>query len=146
MKHPILLKWVSGSARQLGRPINSAVYRNGIIDKKLKVFHVNHYWNGEPADYYLLYSADSKNSRLKVISLNKKDNYAGLPAATNILDYDLVGGVLFQSEVASKFTTFQHDLKGFGYDPDIRFEQKGILLNVQSEVGSRRDSVRVSIW
>jgi hypothetical protein len=144
LKHPILLKWLSGSARQLGRPIHSVVYRNGAVDKKVKLFHVNYYWGGEPADYYLLYFTDSKNSRLKVISLNRKDIYAGVSAATNIRDYDLVGGVLFQSEVGSNFMTFQHDLKGFNYDPEIRFEGKKILLNVPSEAGLNRDSLRVS--
>ena len=83
INHPIILKWVTGSARIIGKPINATVYTNGQINHGIKVYHVDKYWNGKDADYYILYAANAAdNSKLKFFSLNRKDNYAGRPSAT----------------------------------------------------------------
>ena len=98
INHPIIIKWLSGTARHIGKPITATVYTNGQINNDIKVFHVDKYWKGGRADYYIIYVPYADKSRLKFFSLNKKDNYAGCPVSTNIRDYDLIAGHLFQFE------------------------------------------------
>jgi len=142
--HPIVLKWLSGSARVIGRPISAKVYTNGLLNHDIRIFHVEKYWHGEPADYYILYFPYADGSRLKFLSLNKKDNYAGGPSSTNIADYDIVWGRLLQSEVGAKFTPMQDDIKGFDHDPQLIFTNQQITLILPPAASELRcDSLRV---
>src|SRR5262245_28530404 len=121
-KHPILIKWASGTARCIGKPVNAMVYTNGALNKNIKVFHSNKYWNGGKADYFILYVPYAKSiSRLKFFSVNRKDRYIGLPASNTIKEYDIVAKHLFQGEVGGKFTPITDDMKGYNFDPRIAF-------------------------
>jgi hypothetical protein len=120
INHPIILKWLTGSARLIGKQINATVYTNNQINNNIMVFHVDNYWNNENADYYILYSINAiENDRLRFFSLNKKDNYAGKTISTNIRDCDFILGQLFQSEVGAKFIDWQDDTKGFNFNPKL---------------------------
>jgi hypothetical protein len=142
--HPIILKLLAGSARIVGRPTNATVYTNGQVNTDVKVFHVDEYWNGEPADYYILHFPYADNSRLKFLSLNKKDNYAGVASSTNVRNYDIIAGLLFQSEVGARFTPMQDDIKGFNHDPQLAFTDGQITLNVPPTAKELKcDSIRV---
>lgn len=144
INHPIILKWLTGSARLVGTPINATVYLNGHMNKDIKVFHVDKYWNGEPADYYILYFQHVDNSPLKILSLNRREKYAGSPSSTSIRDYDIVGGLLFQSEVGSKFTAMQDDMKGFNFDPLLLITDEQITLNIPPTAKELKcDSIRL---
>lgn len=77
-----------------------------------------------------MYFPYAENSRLKILSLNKKDNYAGGPSSTNIRDYDIVAGLLFQSEVGAHFTPMQNEMKGFNFDPQLAFTDRLITLKI----------------
>lgn len=145
--HPIFLKWLSGSARLIGRPIKALVYTNGKIDRDIRIFHVDHYWNGQKADYFLLQIPYTEKSKLKVISLNRKENYAGRPSSTNKHDYDSIFGFLFQSEVGSQFTPFIDNMKGFAYDPQISFSDKKIKFNIPPTIRDllKCDSIRIEL-
>ncbi len=130
ISHPIVLKWLLGSARLIGRPTHATVYTDGQVNTDIKVFHVDKYWNGEPADYYILYFPYDDDSRLKMLSLNRKDNYVGEASSTNKQDYDIIAGNLFQSEVGAKFTPIQDDIKGFNHDPKLAFSERQIRLKI----------------
>jgi len=144
INHPIVLKWLTGSARLIDKPIMAQVYVNGKINKDIKVYHVDRYWNGELADYYILHFPNTENSRLNFMSLNKKDNYVGVPTSTNIRDYDLIVGLLFQSEVGAQFTPMQDDMKGFNHDPKLEFKDNEISLVIPTEAKELKfDSLRV---
>jgi hypothetical protein len=80
LQHPIFLKGLGGSARIIGKPVPATIYITGKENTAVRVFHVGSYRNGEEADYFLLY-IPSENSRKKVVSLNRKDNYAGIPSS-----------------------------------------------------------------
>ncbi|PQJ19582.1 hypothetical protein [Tenacibaculum sp. SG-28] len=56
INNPITLKWALGSARFIGKPIEVDSYVNGKLNEKIKVFHIDKYWNNELADYYILHS------------------------------------------------------------------------------------------
>ena len=145
INHPIVAKWLIGSARLIGRPINASVYTNGKLNSEIKIFHADKYWNGQKADYFLLYTPYAENNPLKVISLNRKDSYVGRPSSTNIRDYDFFSGLLFQSEVGAKFANFKDDMKGFNYDPQLSFIGKQIKLNIPPAITSQIgfDSIRI---
>lgn len=144
INYPIVLKWLTGSARLIGKPILATVYANGKVNKDIKVYHVDKYWNGELADYYILHFPDAENSRLKFMSLNKKDNYVGIPSSTNIRDYDLIVELLFQSEVGAHFTPIQDDMKGFNFDLKLRFIDNEISLVIPPNTKELKfDSLRV---
>jgi len=145
--HPIILKWITGSARLIGKPIMPTVYTNGQINHNIKVFHVDKYWNGSGADYYILFiNYLPDNNKLKIFSVNRKDNYVGIPSATSIKDYDLIGGQLFQGEVGSHFTPFQNNMKGYAFDPELTFNGKQFKLNIPPSAKELRyDSLRVEL-
>jgi hypothetical protein len=145
INHPIILKWLTGSARLIGKPIKAIIYTNGKANNEIEAYKVETYWNGEKANYYLLHFvyADTKETS-EVISLNLKDNYAGKPSSTNKKDYDIILGLLFQSEVGAKFSKFTDDIKGYGFDPKLTFTQKQINLNIPtSAIKFKCDSIRV---
>ena len=52
--HPIILKWVTGNARCIGKPVNAIVYTNGQINNNIKVYKINTYWEGGENIHYLL--------------------------------------------------------------------------------------------
>ena len=142
--HPIVLKWLTGSARLVGRPTNAIVYTDGQVNNQIKVYYVDKYWNGEHADYYILYFSYADKSRLQFLGLNRKDNYVGGPSSTNIRDYDIVAGLLFQSEVGAHFTPMQDNIKGFNFNPQLAFTDKQITLNIPVTAKELKcDSLRV---
>ena len=51
--NPILSKWVSGSARIIGKPINAIVYTDGHINNDIKVYRENSYWDGKKSNAYI---------------------------------------------------------------------------------------------
>ena len=138
---------MAGSARFIGRPVKTTVYKDGQINQDIKVFHVDKYWNGIKADYYLIHFsyADTKETR-EIISVNKIDNYVGRASSTNKKDYDYILGFLFQGEVGSKFTPFTDDMKGYNFDPKLSFTDKTIKLNVPPTAKKFKcDSIRIEL-
>ena len=84
INHPIILKWLTGTARIIGRPITATVYTNGKINPDITIFHVSKYWDGTQSDYYILqFPYSNRKDAIKLISINRKDNYVGIPSSTN---------------------------------------------------------------
>ena len=147
INHPIFLKWLSGTARLVGKPITARVYTNGQMKPDIKVFHVNKYWDGTQADYYLVHFplADTKETR-EIISINRKDNYVGKPSSTHKKEYDNIFGILFQGEIGGRFTPFQDDMKGFDFDPKLSFSGKTIKLSIPPTAKEFKcDSIRIEL-
>ncbi len=143
--HPIILKWITGSARIVGKPVKAKVYTNGQLNEQVKVFRLRKYWDGTKADCYILnfQYADTKETK-EVINLDILHNIAGIPSASNIRDYDIIGGILFQSEVGSRFTDFTNNLKGYGFNPEFRFSDNQIRINLPpKEKQFKCDSIRI---
>lgn len=144
-RHPIFLKWITGSARIIGKPINAKVFTNGLLNNQIKVFHIDTYWDGQEADYYILnfQYIDTKNYKV-IIGLNIKDSSATTPQASNIMDYDIIAGHLFQSETGSRFIDFKNSLKGYGFDPKFELKENQIKINLPpQEKQFKYDSLRV---
>jgi len=147
INHPIILKWATGSARIIGKPITVAIYTNGQITNDVKAYKVRTYWGGKKANYYLLHFlyADTKKTK-EIISINLQDNYIGRPTGANKEDYDIVFGQMFQSEVGAHFSTFQNDMKGYNFDPKLSSITSQIKFNIPPTAGQFKcDSIRVEL-
>ncbi len=147
INHPIILKWVTGSARIIGRPIKGTIYSNGQINQKNKIFHVDSYWDGIVADYFILFlNEKEKNSRLKYVCVNRKENYVGTPSGINISDYDIIGGFLIQSETGAIFTPFQNNIKGFNFDPLLKTSNTELTFDLPSTFsGLKGEIIRIEL-
>ena len=56
--------------------------------------------------------------------------WVGRPSCSSIDCYDNVLGFLFQSETGSKSTPFQNDIKGFNFDPHLKFDGNEIEFKI----------------
>lgn len=146
INHPIILKWLSGSARRIGKPIQAIVYTDGQINNDIKVFHVDKYWgSSEIANNYLLSLTDYDTlGMLKFFNINLNEKWIGRPVGTSNKDYDFIAGHLFQSETGGHFTPFQDDMKGFNFDPQLSFTDRQIKFSVPPNK-LRFDSVRIEL-
>jgi hypothetical protein len=90
--HPIILKWLYGTAGLIGKPIYAKVYTNGCINNDIKVFHTNKYWDtNEKADNYILSLKQFDSlGMLKFFNVNLKEKWIGRPAGTSIYEYDFI--------------------------------------------------------
>lgn len=139
INHPIVLKWVTGSARHLGKPIPATIYTNGQVNDGIKVFYTD-----EPNNYLVSLTEYDSLGMLKYFNINLNEKWIGRPTATSKSDYDVIARHLFQSETGGYFTPFQDDVKGFGFDPQLSFTDKQIKFNVPS--GKLKfDSVRIEL-
>lgn len=146
INHPIILKWLVGSARHIGKPIKATVYTDGKINDNIKVFYVGKYWgSSEKANNYLL-SLTNYDSLgiLKFFNINLNEKWIGSPIGTSEKDYDFIAGHLFQSKTGGHFTPFQHPEKGFSFDPQLKFTDRQIKFSVPPHK-LKFDSVRIEL-
>ena len=139
INHPIILKWVTGSARHFGKSIPATVYTNGQVNDQIKVFY-----SDEPNNYLVSLAEYDSSGRLKFFNINLDEKWIGTPAATSKNDYDFIGGHLFLSETGGHFSPFQDDMKGFNFDPQISFTHRQIKFNMPPNQ-SKFDSVRIKL-
>ena len=137
INHPIILKWVTGSATHHGKPMPAIVYTDGKVNNEIKVFYT------DKANNYLLSLKEYDTlGMLEFININLSEKWIGRPVATSKKDYDFIGGHLFQSETGGHFSPFQDDMKGFNFDPQLTFTDGQIRFNMPpSKVNF--DSVRI---
>jgi len=147
INHPIFLKWLSGSARLIGKPTDAVVYCNGQVNADIKVYHVYKYFYATMAEYYLVHFAngDTLEGR-SVIAIYENENIVGTPSGRSKRDYDIIFGRLFQSETGGKFSDFKNDMKGYNFDPELSFTGNTIKLKLPP--GAREfkcDSLRIEL-
>jgi hypothetical protein len=144
--HPIILKWLVGSARMIDKPIDATVFTNGHINNTIRVYPVeNTYSNNKKSGGYLLSLQEfDVEGKLKFIyiDLSEKWKWVGRPIGTSINDYDIISGRLFQSEVGGHFATFQDDMKGYDFNPNLTFTKKEIKFNTPPDE-LKFDSIRI---
>jgi len=145
IENPILIKYFTGTARIIGKPVKSITYIDGEIDESIKIYKVNSYWEGHKANYYLLDFGNSDTTKLyNVICLNIQENYIGLPSSTNEDNYSVIFGNLFQGEVGAHFTPIDNQAKGLGFQPGLKMNENQILFNLPKEQFNL-DSIRIEL-
>jgi hypothetical protein len=138
LNHPIILKWLTGSARHHGKPMQATVYTNGQVNDNIKVFYT------DEANNYLVSLADYDSSgMLKFININLNKKWIGRPTGTSKKDYDFIAGHLFQSETGRHFSPIQDDIKDFNFDQQLSVNGKQIKFNLL--LNMRFDSVRIEL-
>lgn len=144
--HPILLKWFAGSARHVGKPIHATVYTDGQINNDIKVFHITKSWRGneKASDYLLSLTEYDSLGMLKFFNINLNEGWIGRPVGASKNDYDFVMERLFQSERGAHFSSFEGEMKGFGFDPQLSFTDKQIKFNVPPNM-LKFDSIRIKL-
>lgn len=131
LRHNIFLKWLTGSARIAGKPVNAVIYTNGQRNDSLKVFHVDKYWNGKKADSYILRTTMSDSAaELRYIIIHLNEKWVGRPVSSNKNDFDMINGYLFQSETACFASDFRDDMKGYNFDPELYFNKSRVQFYV----------------
>jgi hypothetical protein len=146
INHPIVLKWLCGTARIIGKPVNVEVYTNGRLNHDIKVFHVDKYWgtNKHANNYLLSLTEYDSVGKLKFFNINLDQKWIGRPASISRNDYDFVIGRLVQSETGGHFVPFDHPEKGYNFDPQLSFTDHQIKFNVPPNT-LKFDSVRIEI-
>ena len=139
-QNQIFLKYITNSARIIGKEKSVKIYTNGELNQNIKLFSVTTYFNGKPANYDLLVF-NEKVSR-NVISINYDNNYIGLPTSTNEKDYKIIYGNLIQSDMGGKFTPINDAFKGFDFEPELNIKGKTIKFNLPSDQ-FKIDSIRI---
>ena len=114
INHPIILKWVAGTAKHHGGAIPATAYVNGQVSSQVKIFYAD-----EPSAYLLSLQEFEGMGSLQFLSINMKEKWIRTPESTSKKDYDIIAGHLFQSETGARFTPFQDDIKGFNFDPRL---------------------------
>ena len=148
--HPIILKWVTGSARIIGKPTNALVYTNGQPNNDIKVYKVEKYWDDGPSTptkahtYLLSFKKIDHESNVQFININLDQVWVGIPIGAAKKDYDYILGYLLQSEVGGHFASFTDANKGYNFDPNLSFSERQIKFNVPPNK-LLFDSVRVEL-
>lgn len=137
INHPIILKWVTGSAKHHGKPIPATIYTNGKVNHHIKI-----YYSDEANNYLLSLAAYDNPGMLKFININLDEKWIGKPVGMSVNDYDFIAGHLFQSETGSHFSPFQDGMKGFNYDPQLSFADKQIKFHMPPNK-LKLDSIRI---
>ena len=137
INHPIILKWVTGSARHHGQPIPAMIYTNGQENENLKI-----YYTDEVNSYLLSMGNDDGPETLKFINLDLNEKSIGRPVENSKNDYDLIAGHLFQSKTAGDFIPLRDDTNGTNFEPRLTFTGSEIRFNLPP-AKEAFDSVRI---
>ena len=139
INHPIILKWVTGSARHFGKPIPATVYTNGQVNDHIKVFY------SDEANNYLLSLAEYDSlGMFKFFNINLNEKWIGRSVGTPKNDYDFIAGHLFLSETGEHFSPFQDEMKGVNFDAQLSFTDRQIKFNMPPNE-LKLDSVRIKL-
>ena len=137
INHPIILKWVTGSAKHHGKPMPASVYANGQLNDNIKLLY------SDQANNYLLCMAEYDSSEtLTFINIDLNEKQISKPTATTKTDYDLIAGHLFQSKTAVYFSPFQDIMSGLDFNAQLSFSGTQIKFNLPSNK-LKLDSLRI---
>ena len=139
INHPIILKWVAGSARHFGKPIEATVYTNEEVNDHIKIFY-----SDDPNNYLLSLKEDDSSEMYKFFNINLAGKWIGRAVGTSKNDYDFIAGHLFLSEKGQHFTPFQDEIKGSNFDPQFSTTGRQIKFNMPPNE-LKIDSVRIKL-
>jgi hypothetical protein len=136
--HPIILKWVTGSARHFGTSIPATIYTDSQVNDNIRVFYT------DESNNYLLSLTNDSLEIVTFSNLNLDEKWIGTPARTSEDGYDFIAGHLFQSKNGGHFLPFQDDIKRSNFDPQFSFIDRQIRFKMPPNT-STFDSVRIKL-
>jgi hypothetical protein len=143
--HPIIKKWIIGTAWIVGKPTSATIYTNGQLNSGIKSYKVINSWHGQKGEAYVLQLPEyDKDAMLKFVYVSLTENWVGRPVCTSLDCYDIINGQLYQSESGGTFTPFQDDIKGYNFDPQLVHSKN--LIKFKFPPGLLKfDSIRIEL-
>ena len=137
-EYPLVAKWLTGSARLVGKPISAKVYTNGQVSTSIEVYRID--------NYFLLYRG-RLNSSPEVIAVFTEGNWVGTPVGGSERDYTKYNNLLFQSETGGRFVRFDDGAKrNHSFNPNLRHENQVMTFLVTPEIDDFGcDSMRIEL-
>ena len=136
----ILLKYLFGDARNIGKAIPVKVYADGKINNEIKIFNQERYWNNDKSNCKIFYFPYAKSYTF--LCVNYDYNYLGTPISTGEKAFKIIFGNLFQSELGAKSSPIESKLKSLGFHSHLRITEKNTkFILPKSEFGI--DSLRI---
>jgi hypothetical protein len=137
INHPVILKWVTASARHFGKPIHATIYTNGQVNNRVKVFYTD-----EPNNYLLSLAGYDSPAPFKFININLEEKWIGTSFGTSEKDYDFIAGHLFLTNTGQQFSSFRDETRKNNFDPQLSFTDRQLKFNMPpNQLGF--DSVRI---
>jgi hypothetical protein len=133
--NPIVGKFLTGTARIIGKNINCEVYIEGTKKIEAKLYKSDsNFAENEKRNYLILYLRNVKNYKgIPVIVIDKENRIVMFPNASK-KDYNLVFGNLLQSDSgANVMIPINDELKGFGVEPNLIITEKKIEFEINVE-------------
>ncbi len=128
LRHPIILKTATGSARVLSSPLNATIKIDGIVQPSARCFMMETYFDGNRADRIVLWLQDTPVP-FKVLIVDKLDQEVGYPRLDR-MRYDLLWNrYLFQADNAVAITSFRSE-KSFAQNPRLEIRDNYIRFVV----------------
>ena len=130
-RNPIIAKFLSGTARIIGKEIRSEIYINGKRELNAKLFIAkSNFEETEKRDYLILYLRNLKDyNGTPVLIIDRENQIVKIPNA-NEKDYNLVFENLLQSDSgANVMIPINNKIKGLGFEPNLKFADKKITFN-----------------
>ncbi|MFD0835116.1 hypothetical protein ACFQ0I_05030 [Mariniflexile aquimaris] len=125
---PILGKWVIGTSRLIGKPINCEIKINGAEFNNAKIFHQTSDFNDKAKRDYLILIIPNKKKTDKhnVLIIDKENDLIRIPNS-NKKDYEILGNYLFQSESgANSMIPINDPDKGILFNPKLKIDNETI--------------------
>ncbi len=132
---PIIIKYLTGTARIVGKPAQAEIFIDGKEKSDAKLFiSKSNFKETEKRDYLILYLDDVKNYNGIPVLIIDKDHKVLMFPNSGKKNYDIIFKNLFQSDSgANVMTPVNNKVKGLGFEPDLRFEDKVIKFKISAE-------------
>ena len=133
--NPIIGKYLTGTARIIGKDIKCEIYIDGKKKTETKLFESkSNFTESEKRDYLILYLREEKDfNGIPVLIIDKKNGIVKIPNASK-KDYNLVFGNLLQSDSgANVMISINDKLKGMGCEPNLIITKNNIEFEILME-------------
>ena len=130
-RNPIIGKFLTGTAKIIGKETKSEIYINGKRELDAKLFIAKSNFDAtEKRDYLILYLRDLKDyNGTPALIIDRENQIVKIPNASE-KDYNLVFENLLQSDSgANVMIPINDKIKGLGFEPNLKFADKKITFN-----------------
>lgn len=132
---PIIGKYITGTARIIGKETRTEIFMNGKKKSDAKLFiSKSNFQETKKRDYLILYLDEVKGySGIPVLIIDREHKVLMFSNSSK-KDYDLIFKNLFQSDSgANVMIPVNNELKGLGFEPDLKIEKDVIKFKIPAE-------------
>ena len=130
--NPIIGKYLSGTARLIGKQFDAEIYIGEKKNENAKVFYSNSdFYNKQKRDYLILYLRSVKAyNGIAVFVIDKKNEIVYIPNSSKS-NYNIYFENLLQSDSgANVLVPINDSLKGLGFDPKLVIQKNKIEFEI----------------